>query len=137
MGSQARHAAPALFRGVRPPEKLYNPSTLVRLSVMYPAAPGTTFDWNYYIGPHLAMAHRLLVPMGLIRIELDRGVMAFPPGTPSHFHAVGHLFFDGMEELQRALATHAPALVADQRRYFSGESIVQVSEVLELNSPGR
>jgi uncharacterized protein (TIGR02118 family) len=109
---------------------------MVRLSVLYPAAPGTTFDWDYYLGPHLDLAHRLLVPMGLLRVELDRGVMAFPPGTPSHFHAVGHLFFNSTEDMERALSAHAPALIADQRSYFSGESLVQVSEVVETPKPG-
>lgn len=103
---------------------------MIRLSVMYPNAPGSTFDWDYYLAPHLALARRLLSPRGLIRIEIDRGLSAFPPGTPSHFHAVGHLFFPSEEALQRALAETVDDLIADQHKYFSGESVVQVSEVV-------
>jgi uncharacterized protein (TIGR02118 family) len=102
---------------------------------MYPATDGSTFDWDYYLGPHRELSSRLLTPMGLVRVEVDRGVMAFPPGTPSHFHGVGHLFFNSMEDMERALAAHAFTLVADQRKYFSGESMVQVSEVVESRSP--
>lgn len=105
---------------------------MVRLSVMYPVTDGSTFDWNYYLGPHLVTARRLLGSRGLVRIEVDRGIGAFPPGTPSHYHAVGHLYFETMLELDVALAATAPELIADQRKYYSGESVVQVSEVVPV-----
>lgn len=105
---------------------------MVRLSVMYPATPASTFDWNYYLGPHLVVARQLLLPRGLIRIEVDRGIGAFPPGTPSHYHAIGHLYFESMLDLDTALAATAPELIADQRKYYSGESVVQVSEVVPV-----
>jgi len=104
---------------------------MIRLSVMYPASPGTTFDWDYYLTPHLALARKLLSPFGLLRIEIDRGLGGFPPGTPPPFHAVGHLFFSTVAELERAMAAAAPDLIADQGKYFSGESIVQINEVVE------
>jgi uncharacterized protein (TIGR02118 family) len=103
---------------------------MVRLSVMYPATAASTFDWNYYLGPHLVITRQLLVPRGLVRIEVDRGIGAFPPGTPSHYHAVGHLYFETMLELD--VAATAPELIADQRKYYSGESVVQVSEVVPV-----
>ena len=105
---------------------------MVRLSVMYPATPGSTFDWKYYLGPHLVIARQLLGARGLIRIEVDRGIGAFPPGTPSHYHAIGHLYFTTMQELDTALAAAAPDLIADQRKYYSGEPLVQVSEVVPV-----
>ncbi len=104
---------------------------MVRLSIMYPATPGSTFDWHYYLGTHRPLAQELLSTRGLLRMEIDRGVGAFPPGTPTHFHAIGHLFFATMDEMQRALADTAAQFVADQHRYFSGESLVQVSEVVD------
>ena len=75
---------------------------------------------------------RLLLPRGLVRIEVDRGIGAFPPGTPSHHDAIGHLYFETMLQLDTALAATAPELVADQRKYYSGESVVQVSEVVSI-----
>src|SRR5215472_15070967 len=105
---------------------------MVRLSVLYPATPGSTFDWKYYLGPHLVVARQLLLPRGLVRIEVDRGIGAFPPGTPSHYHAIGHLYFESMQELDNALAATAPDLIADQRKYYNGDSLVQVSEVVPV-----
>ena len=105
---------------------------MIRLTVLYPATSESTFDWNYYLGPHLVLARQLLGPRGLVRIEVDRGIGAFPPGTPSHYHAIGHLYFESMLVLDTALAGAAPDLIADQRKYYSGESVVQVSEVVPV-----
>ena len=102
---------------------------MVRLSVLYPATPGSTFDWNYYLGPHLVLARRLLLPTASFASRL---IAASAPsaGTPSHHHAIGHLYFESMLQLDTALAATAPELIADQRKYYTGETIVQVSEVV-------
>jgi len=106
-------------------------SGMIRLSVMYPAGPGSTFAWDYYLGPHLKLAHRLLDPRGLVRIEIDRGVGSFPPGTPAPYHAIGHLFFKSMAELGAALEATAPELIADAQKYSNVPSVIQISEVVE------
>ena len=103
---------------------------MIRVSVMYPATPGSYFDWDYYLGQHLELARRLLNPRGLVRTEIDRGVSGLPPGAPP-YHAVGHLFFRTMAEVESALAATAPEFIADERNYTSGPSVVQISEVIE------
>lgn len=105
---------------------------MVRLTVLYPATPDSIFDWNYYLSEHLVIARRLLGARGLVRIEVDRGIGAFPPGTPSHFHAIGHFYFESMLHLDTALAATALDLIADQRKYYSGDAVVQVSEVVPV-----
>jgi uncharacterized protein (TIGR02118 family) len=104
---------------------------MIRLSVMYPATPGSRFDWTYYLGPHLELARKLLASRGLVRTEIDRGIGGLPPGAPPPYHAVGHLFFHSMAELESALAATAAEFVADQRNYSDGPSVVQISEVVE------
>jgi uncharacterized protein (TIGR02118 family) len=95
-----------------------------------PASPGSRFDWDYYLGPHLELAGRLLNSRGLVRTEIDRGVGGLPPGAPPPYHAVGHLFFRTMAELETALAATAADLIEDQRRYTDVASVVQISEVV-------
>lgn len=104
---------------------------MIRLSVMYPATPGSRFDWDYYLGPHCELARRLLTPRGLVRIEIDRGIGSLPPGAPPPYHAVGHLFFRTMAELESALEATAGEFVADERNYASVPSVLQISEVVE------
>lgn len=105
-------------------------SGMIRLSVMYPAGPESTFDWDYYLGAHLKLAHRLLDPRGLIRIEIDRGIGSFPPGAAAPYHAVGHLFFHTMADLEAALGAAAEQLIADAQKYSNRPSVVQISEVV-------
>jgi uncharacterized protein (TIGR02118 family) len=105
---------------------------MIRLSVMYPAPPGSQFNWDYYLGPHLELAHRLLDSRGLIRIEIDKGLGSFPPGTPPPYHAVGHLFFPTIADMQNALANTAADFIADERNYTTAPSVVQFNEVIKL-----
>ena len=104
---------------------------MIRISVMYPAVPGSNFDWDYYLGKHLELAHELLDPRGLVKLEIDRGISGLRPGAPPPNHAVGHLFFRTMEEAGSALAATAERFIADQRNYFDQPAVVQISEVVE------
>ena len=106
---------------------------MVRLSVMYPASPGSRFDWEYYLGKHLELSRRPLEPRGLVRTEIDRGAGGLPSGAPPPFRAVGHLFFRTMGELETALAATAAHFIADERNYTDVPSVVQISEVVELD----
>lgn len=98
---------------------------------MYPAAPGSHFNWEYYIGKHLALAQRLLSSRGLVRTEIDRGLGGLPPGALPPYHAVGHLFFRTLAEMQNALAATAAEFIADERNYTEVPGVVQISEVVE------
>jgi uncharacterized protein (TIGR02118 family) len=103
---------------------------MVRLSVLYPATPGSRFDWEYYLGAHVDLVHRLWDPMGLLKLEIDRGIGGMPPGAPAPFHAIGHLTFQTLGELETALMSSAPAMIADQAKYTDVASVVMISEVV-------
>jgi uncharacterized protein (TIGR02118 family) len=104
---------------------------MIRLSVMYPATRGSRFNWDYYLGPHRELSRRLLASRGLVRTEIDRGIGGLPPGTAPTYHAIGHLFFRTMAELDSALEASAGEFLADERNYTDVPSIVQISEVVE------
>lgn len=103
---------------------------MIRMSVLYPATPGSRFDWEYYLGPHVDLAHRLLTPRGMVKIEIDRGIGGFPPGTAAPYHAVGHLFFPSLEVLEAALGETAPDMIADQQKYTNVQCEILISEVV-------
>jgi len=106
---------------------------MIRLSVMYPATKGSQFDWDYYLGPHRELSQRLLSSRGLVRTEIDRGIAGIPPAGPP-YHAIGHLFFRTMADLKAALEATVAEFVADERNYTDTPSVVQISEVVELES---
>jgi uncharacterized protein (TIGR02118 family) len=103
----------------------------VKLTVLYPNTPGSSVDWEYYLGPHLELARRLLTPFGLQRIEIERGIAGIIPGAPPPFHAIASLYFPSAGALQEALAQTAGTLSTDQRKYYVGESLLQISEAVQ------
>ena len=104
---------------------------MIRLSVMYPATPGSRFNWEYYLGPHLELSRRLLNPRGLVRTEIDRGIGGFPPGATPPYHAIGHLFFHTMAEMESAMAATASDVPPTASDAPTSASVVQISEVVE------
>lgn len=104
---------------------------MIRLSVMYQNNPGTTFNWDYYLGPHGEIVERELKPLGLVKLEVDKGLSGFPPGAPPPYHAVGHLFFESMETLAAAVGAAGPKVLADLPNFTNAPTTMLVSQVTE------
>jgi uncharacterized protein (TIGR02118 family) len=104
---------------------------MIRMSVMYPATAGSTFDWDYYLFQHVALVRSRLKSRGMRKFEVDRGVGSFPAGTPIPYHAIAHLFFDSGAAMEEAMSAVGPELLADIARYYNGEVVTQVSAVVE------
>lgn len=101
---------------------------MIRVSVFYPN--GGKFDMDYYLTKHMGLAHKLLDSMGLVRTEVDKGIGAVPPGEPAPFMAVGHLVFDSIENMQKGLQEHDPALAADVPNFTDVKPQIQISEIM-------
>lgn len=93
---------------------------MIKLSVLYPAGEGTTFDHDYYRDSHVPLA---VETWGVERFEIDRGI-------DGPYVAAVHLYFDSMEALQAAMAAEGTAKVtADVPRYTNATPQRQLSEV--------
>jgi uncharacterized protein (TIGR02118 family) len=105
---------------------------MIRASVMYPYGPGKKFDMKYYTNQHMALVHRILDPVGLIRTEVDSGIGTTQPGAPAPFVAIGHLYVKNMEDLQQCLACMAksPELMNDITNFTDIQPQFQISEIL-------
>jgi len=64
---------------------------MIRVSLLYPNHPGSTFDQNYFADRHIPMTKQRLEPLGLVRLEIDRGISAADPNSAAPFVAVAHL----------------------------------------------
>lgn len=96
---------------------------MIRISVMYPKP--AKFDFDYYKDKHMKLVHKLLDPCGLVKSEVNKGVGDSP------FVAVGHLIFNSMEEMQKALQDHDSELAADVINFTDVNPQFQISEILE------
>ena len=99
---------------------------MIRVSVMYANEPGKKFDFDYYINKHIVMVHQRLDPLGLVRSEVDKAVDATSP-----FIAVGHLYFNSLEEFQNAFFAHAAEFGEDMPNYTDTTLQMQISEIIK------
>lgn len=96
---------------------------MIRVSVMYPAAEGSTFDLDYYKVQHMEIVNRVLKPA---RTEIDKGI----DGQP--YMCVGHLFFDSMEAMQAGMGSpDAAEPMADIPNFTNAQPQIQISEVVD------
>lgn len=103
---------------------------MVRISVLYPNEPGKKFDLDYYVGRHMRLVRDRIGELGLLRIEVDRGVGGAAPGAPAPFACVGHLYFDTVEAFQRAMQAHGKEFMADVPNFTDIRPQFQISEVI-------
>ncbi len=94
---------------------------MIRMSVLYPATEGATFDHDYYRDRHVPLAVKT---WGLESAEIDRGVNG-------PYVAAVHFRFESLEAMTAAMAVEETAHVtADVPNYTTIEAVLQISEIV-------
>ena len=102
---------------------------MIRITVSYPATPGTRFDHDYYRHQHRQLLLDRLGPLGLQRVEIDKCLADGAGGTPPVV-AAAHMFFTGLPEFQSALAQHGAEIMGDIRNYTDIRPQILISAVV-------
>ena len=101
---------------------------MATLSVTYPRASGTSFDYDYYQDKHLPLVGQRWDGAGLVGGEALLGKAA-PDGSDPPYFAIGIIHFDSMDALQAALnGEHAPEIIGDIRNFTDVQPILQINE---------
>jgi uncharacterized protein (TIGR02118 family) len=100
-----------------------------RLTVLYPAKDGETFNYDYYFNNHHKLIVARLKSEGLVSCELDKGV-SDPAGGKAPYLAIAYLKFGSIDQLQKALAEHGAEILGDIPNYTKIEPLMQVNEVM-------
>jgi len=104
---------------------------MIRVSVIYNNSEGSHFDHDYYQKNHKQLIQEKLTPLGLIQLEIDKGI-AGGTGGPPPYVAVAHMFFDSLEAFQ--MAARSPGMkdiVADIKNYTDIRAFTQISQVID------
>ena len=101
---------------------------MIRASVMYPHQPGVQFNWDYYLGKHIPAVRRL-TNVGLVRVEVDKGIGAGQQGAQAPFVCMAHMYFNNMEDMQKCMAG-ASELMGDIPNFTNVQPQVQISEIV-------
>ena len=103
---------------------------MIRVAVLYPNKPDIKFAYDYYADQHMKLVNEKLLPMGMIKAEIDKGICGITPDSPPPYVAIGYLTFNSVDELQAAMAAHMNELMADIPNYSNIEPEIQTSEVV-------
>jgi uncharacterized protein (TIGR02118 family) len=101
---------------------------MICVSVVYPTLPDTRFDKTYYLERHMPLANSRFQPFGLKRTEVLSGKPGLDGSAPA-YHMMANLYFDSMENLQRALAQVGGEVMADIPNYTNTAPIIYVGEI--------
>lgn len=102
---------------------------MIKVSVMYPHAPGAKFDHDYYRDRHMPMVQRLM-GAHLRRYTVDRGISSGDPGSPPVYAAAGHLYCDSLQAFQEGFGPHSAEILGDIPRYTDIKPVMQISEIV-------
>jgi uncharacterized protein (TIGR02118 family) len=93
---------------------------MIRVSVLYPAGPDTTFDHDYYGHKHVPLAVRTWDPVGW---QIDTGLSG-------PYVAAVHFTFDSQADFDKAMALPGTAdVMADVPNYTNVTPAMQISEI--------
>ena len=102
---------------------------MIRVTVLYPKSADSQFNWDYYLNSHTPMVQERLGPLGMSRIEVDRGVGTLAPGQPPAFEAIAYLVFNAVEDLQKGLAAHGAEILGDIANYTNIQPQIQINQI--------
>ena len=94
---------------------------MIRLSVLYPATDGATFDHDYYRDNHVPLALRT---WGLEDAEIDKGI-------DGPYVAAVHFTFESLDAIAAAMGAEGTGdVLADVANYTTITPVMQTSEIV-------
>lgn len=102
---------------------------MIKVSVLYPAGAGKTFDMDYYCNKHVPMVAGLLGD-AVKGATVEKGLAGGAPDAPASYAAMGNLYFDSVADFEKSFGPNAGTIMADAPNYTNSEPIIQVSEVM-------
>jgi uncharacterized protein (TIGR02118 family) len=101
---------------------------MFRFTVVYPAAEGGHFDFDYYVKSHIPMVVSL-IGASAVRTEATRGLTG-AGGSPAPYTATGNIYLRDLEGLQAAFQQHEARIVNDTPNYTNIVPVVSIEEVV-------
>ena len=101
----------------------------IKVSVLYPAGEGKTFDMDYYRSKHVPMVADML-GNAVIGATVEEGLAGGEPNSKPIYHAIGNLYFESVESFQQAFGAAAEKIMQDTPNYTNIVPLMQISKVI-------
>jgi uncharacterized protein (TIGR02118 family) len=102
-----------------------------KVSVLYPAGEGKTFDMKYYEEKHMPMVASYL-GANLLSYEIIKGVSGRSAADQAPFMAIGSFHVKDIDAYHKAIAEHINEIVADFQNYTNVQPTVQISKIQQV-----
>ena len=103
---------------------------MIRVTVSYPNDQGAKFDWDYFNNTHGPLVHEHLDPLGLVKMETDKGISSSDPTSSPPYVAVVHLHFNTIDDVHEAFKAAGRPVMGDIPNYTDIQPTVQISEIV-------
>lgn len=103
---------------------------LIKVSIMYPAGEGKTFNMEYYEAKHMPMVAGLL-GSNLVKYTIEKGLASGIPNQPLPYVAIGIFYVKNLADYQASIAPNRDAIRADIANYTNIAPVILVSEVVK------
>lgn len=102
----------------------------VTLAMQYPADPGSSFDWNYFLNGHIPLIETALEIEDAGRIEVALGLSGASPGETAAYQAVLLVDFDSITAFHHRWRQQQHRIMGDIENFTNTRPHVQLSEVI-------
>lgn len=124
----------ATFGQEKKPDRKKSNSTvtekgLIKISIMYPFAEGTTFNMEYYETSHMPMVAKFL-GSNLVKYTIEKGLASGIPNQPLSYMAIGTFYVKNLADYQSAIAPNRDTIRADFANYTNATPVILISEVV-------
>ncbi|MDC7224884.1 MAG: EthD family reductase [Spirochaetales bacterium] len=107
---------------------------MIKVSVMYPRNEKSSFNADYYLNSHIPWVRKAL-GTALKGIGFEEGIGGREPDSTPAYAAIGHMYFDSVDEYRKAMGPHGEKLRNDIPKFTDVAPIIQISQVKLLNVP--
>ncbi|MDO7173946.1 EthD family reductase [Mariniflexile sp. AS56] len=102
---------------------------MIKLTVMYPNTPDTTFNKTYYTNQHSQLLSDLLGD-AILSSDINFGLTGASPELPAPYVIISNLVFESLESFQQSFGAHTEVILADLPNFTNVQPQVQISEIL-------
>jgi len=101
---------------------------MMRITVLYPAGDGLTFDMDYYLKTHIPLFQKRM-GAAMTDLSVEKGISAGMPGSPAPYVAMVRGSFESVEAFAAAFARHAAEIQGDIPNYTNTQPVIQISQI--------
>jgi uncharacterized protein (TIGR02118 family) len=104
---------------------------MIKVSILYPNAADSRFDFDYYLAKHMPRSIELLsTHSGFRGVTVERGIGGTEPDSPARYVAACFYTFDTIDSFISAFMPNADELQSDMPHYTNIPAEIQFNEII-------